>query len=384
MKILKNRKIVILISVLLLLTIVMSATFAWITSQTYAINKIKSDGYGVGSAAVPWEVFPNDPLNIGTSVDKKVGATNTGSSPILVRLTFQELARTLANDGQEVERAEAAINGTATDTYGKHPSEADLIPVPQDGAPYTAAGSGYIKLTAAAGAPAPNTYDPNGITVPAGVEIYKSDAGDSFVALYPYKAWNSATSAADIDKYQAMKLEGTWNDTDDILTLTSAPSFLYFTQGTWAEAQWNAKNNLKDTDASLNNAWKVKGGTQTPDTTIPAALADTKNSQIGSVELKYTDANIAAAPAPADQWYYNPTDGYFYYLARLDATKSTVGLLEGLTLPGSATNAYLSHEYELAVIVEGIQATEEAVTDAAGWNISDATLAGVLKGLCVN
>ena len=69
------------------------------------------------------------------------------------------------------------------------------------------------------------------------------------------------------------------------------------------------------------------------------------------------------------KWVYNKEDGWFYYTAPLKSGETTPDLLKKLVFESAMGVEYTNATYDLVVKMEAIQATEEALTDSAGWNL---------------
>jgi hypothetical protein len=102
------------------------------------------------------------------------------------------------------------------------------------------------------------------------------------------------------------------------------------------------------------------------------------------ITLNYTDHASLIDKPQAGKWWYNETDGFFYYIGKLSSGSFTPNLLESLKLDSSAGLEYSGIEFDLIANLESIQNTEAAITASDGWNLAGQTdLINVLKAYCV-
>ncbi|MFD1900558.1 hypothetical protein GQR36_12225 [Enterococcus termitis] len=81
---------------------------------------------------------------------------------------------------------------------------------------------------------------------------------------------------------------------------------------------------------------------------------------------------IDTAALAKDKWTYNKEDGYFYYTSPVNSGATTPHLLKKLVFTNAIGTEYTNATYDLIVKMEAIQATKEALTDTAGWNLQGA------------
>jgi len=345
MKFIRNRKVVVGLSVVLALIITLSATFAWLTAKAQKENVFKNSGYSNSDFVVIDEYFPDPELKIGETNTKEVTIVNTGSEAALVRVTFEEMVKLLGNNG--------AITMTESST-----PEAGMIPVPVNNELLTP-GNGWTDIT--------EDIDP---AVPTGIKVFKKN--NIYNGYYSY--------GTDPIKYQKISVSLTDN-LDDTYTLKNNIKYAYYTDKAADYGSWNKQHNWAP--------WAEPVPLYTASSSDTPAAAEIYTSSLTlDVLLKYYDEEIATTPTQG-KWYYNPNDGYFYWIGVLGGGESTDMLLSGVGIDGGANQAiWQKYEYTLIVALEVLQAHKSALTDteaegtAAGWRLNnpgDATLLGALE-----
>jgi len=369
MKLAKNRKVLVTISIVLALVIGASATFAWVTSKNQIANEFKNKGFSKGNGLVvseeeeefEWEEF-------GATEDKHVSIVNTGESPMLARVTFEEMIKLLGNDGK------VTRSNSATPAAG-------MLRVPFNSASLT----GWIEISAPSSG---ITFVPALSTAAPGVKVYK--LGSVYKASYEYTEGSPPET-----KYQLVDFTGklnpagdtmTWDNTNADLTKRGV-QYLYYTEGTAVFDSWNDEHNYEP--------WALPTPLFNPLTQIAGSPASPADSTVrpADVHFEYNTTDVVTSIAGAlatyqNKWYYNAGDGYFYYMGVIPGGGSTPDLLEGVTLDGGADQLlWQKYEYTLVVCVEGLQANVEALTDtdatgaAAGWQLSNAALIAALTAV---
>ena len=350
MKLAKNRKVLIAMAIVLALIVGASATFAWATSKNTLANEFSNEGFANGHGLVVNEPQEEFKFTIGETTTKEVNIVNTGESPMLARVSFEEMIKLLGDNGQ--------ITYENSDTLNS-----GMIRVPFNGS--TAALAGW-KTLAAAG------IDATGVTIPASITVYKLDGGPMYKACCEYET----------GKFQLVKFDGKLNAAGDALTAATA-QYAFYTEGTAKYNSWNLKHNYEP--------WNTE-----PLLGIKPADKDAGASTVNKDEITFIYASAFAGDLSdglasyKNKWYYNPADGYFYYLGVLAGGNSTPKLLEGVRLEANANqDTWQKYEYTLVVVVEGLQATLSALTDtsidpnspAAGWMLNGTTNGNVLAAL---
>ena len=74
----------------------------------------------------------------------------------------------------------------------------------------------------------------------------------------------------------------------------------------------------------------------------------------------------SATPTCINKWWYNPADGFFYYIGVVEPGQATELLLDAISLSGAAESDYSHVNFDLTVVMDAIQATAEAVTSTVG------------------
>ncbi|MDR2686685.1 MAG: hypothetical protein LBB75_02955 [Oscillospiraceae bacterium] len=366
MKLAKNRKVLVAISIALALIIGASATFAWITSKNSIANEFRNEGFAKGNGLVVseeeeefgWEGF-------GTTQPKHVTIVNTGESPMLARVTFEEMIK-LLGDGGNITRSTSATPGVGMSRV-----------------PFNNAGiAGWAVVEDLNNA----TFDivPD---LPLNVTLYKS--GSIYKARYEY-----TEGVPPVAKYQLVDFIGklnpagtvlSWDNTNADLTKRGL-QYLYYTDGVAAFDSWNDKHNY--------TPWETPSPRFDPVTEIAGHPANAANSSVRPADIHFVyDSTFAAGVTGLlstykDKWYYNPLDGYFYYMGVVPGGGSTAQMLTGVTLDGNANQMlWQKYEYTLVVCVEGLQANKEALSDlvatgtAAGWKLGAGDLLDALEAV---
>lgn len=366
MKLKKNRKFLVATAIVLALVIGASATFAWVTSQAYIANEFKNTGYGNSDGLVVNEPEDTFVFDIGAKTPKSVTVLNTGTTPMFARVSFEEMIKLL-------DTTAIITSTTSTAPTTGFPAGCTVIPQPYD---FSKLATGWAEVTGVTFTPA----------LPTGMRVYKSTGGGA----NQYQAF-AGTAAP----YQACMFSGKLNAAGTEIAVTEALFKWYVVK----PAEYNSWIvSRKSPAAWVNDAWNspvvpfVHKAFPT-DLTTPAITNYTNSTvanQIGTTnkaEVTFNIVNITSAPT-ANSWYYNPSDGYFYYIGLLAGGASSPLLLDGVTLEGAANpDIWQKYEYTLNVIVEGLQGTKDALSDtaatgaAAGWQLPTGALRTALEAL---
>jgi len=197
-------------------------------------------------------------------------------------------------------------------------------------------------------------------------------AGGDYAGTYTLKAKELATTDASGTTYRYVSY---WdNGTDQYYAKVGAYSRA--ADGTITPS--TAEFKYVDLDSSSNTVdWKspVYTPTLTIDASGNATVAAASDSK---VELNFV--NLSPTPT-ADKWYYNSTDGNFYYVAKVASGTQTPLLLDSVKLSSSAGNEYSNFKFDLTVNAKSIQAQKEAVNSDAWVDNTDTALVTALEGL---
>lgn len=300
----KNKKVVLGASIALTILMIVSATFAWFSAQDSVDNKFKTGGIPDGSVKV-WEVFeePGE-WKPGQEVNKDVAVANFGKESIFVRATFAELMSKMEAEGNQLKVYREATPSAA----------AGMIPVPV--VDY-ATDPTWQEATGA------------GLTVeglPTGATLYVKDVS---VGGDTKKAYAAVSDAGG-------KVSGDFELVGTNVTVTNV-TFDYYQKA-----------------ADLSAAWP----TDKPADTLVSAVD-------GKINLAY-HATVTNANATIGNWFYNATDGWFYFVGVIKGGAVSPMLLDSVTLSDSADNTYQYLNYKLTVNIEGLQATEAALAEWPG------------------
>ncbi|MDR1465739.1 MAG: hypothetical protein LBJ11_10655 [Oscillospiraceae bacterium] len=370
----KRKNLVVIISALVLSAIIgVSATFAWVSARHTIVNQIKNEGYAVGDSVVGVENFNPDikPMP-GEKTTKEYAVTNAGNVPVLVRVAFEEYLQTLGN------------NGDITWELDPTSVPAGTIRAKVDERIYASTATpAWTEITTSS---TPIAVDANSHTIPANVRFF--NLGNAVRAVYEYATGEFQSVQAKFTVYT--------DNTNPSLPVTSVrlDSDLKFGFFTWTNSVMDGEAANPTRDTAFFYSWNaennVKGPSPLPDwstyytlNSTKAALADIAHSQLSSsVLINYNTTDASFSTIAPDTWYY--FDGYFYYMAALDSGATTPNLTSSIEIAASASQAFQTYDYQLAITVEAVQAIKAAVSDGSngGWGISDALLLAALQGYC--
>jgi alternate signal-mediated exported protein len=395
----KNKKKKLVAAACLALLAAGAGTFAWINSQDQRINRVKTAAIKDGSVSVE-EVWNPKPIVPGTDATKEVAVTNSGNTPVFVRVSYEEVLNYLTEKGAVTNRTEGwKANGT--------PALSDDVPVEFDGDKYTDAGSGYTDVTA-------KVKDGQDKALAAGVKVYAKGSvtkdpvtGDenttfSYSAFFEYSAGKFQAMTTDVSVKDGNTVGSSAADWKFVMNKAEYSVYKggYSNQVTnWAASTLEgasaeataAKASLlgsvgKKYDVDYDYTAKTLGiaaiPAAAPATTagqIPTAVSDKKGVQadtnalgISGINIEYGTDMIDTAALAKDKWTYNKEDGYFYYTSPVNSGATTPHLLKKLVFTNAIGTEYTNATYDLIVKMEAIQATKEALTDTAGWNLQGA------------
>lgn len=79
-------------------------------------------------------------------------------------------------------------------------------------------------------------------------------------------------------------------------------------------------------------------------------------------DIKGTDGNVDFSNLEAGDWFEGD-DGYYYYIGKVAEDSHTNTLLDSVTLSGDAGNEYRNLDFDVTVVAESIQASNNAYTE---------------------
>ncbi|MBP1040137.1 hypothetical protein I6N95_03840 [Vagococcus sp. BWB3-3] len=379
----KNRKKMMGLAAAFGLVTLLAGTFAWVTYNDERINRVKTAVAGDTVLNENWD-NPGE-ITPGMVAKKEVSVTNTGTAPVFVRVSYEEVLTHLVSLG--VETATAAPWAAA-----------DAPDVPVDFVPSKVAtdiGVGKDGYTAIPAAQV--TGLPTNVTLWAKGSARKDPATNIVNTALDY-AIAFAYDTTDPTKYKFQKVEGTvevtGGNTDGTVaanwtyTVTAPKYFVYVGGYTTVGFDWAGTNVLLGqgpiTRYGVAADYTALAGTPiTPATTtdlIPVANGDIKGIQADKVALGKDALKIEygvdmidiAGALIGDKWVYNSEDGFFYWTSTLVGGATTEDLLKNLSYGTDGGDPYKNITYDLIVAMEAIQVTKEALTDAAGWGMNTA------------
>ncbi|MDR0813719.1 MAG: hypothetical protein LBO63_06960 [Oscillospiraceae bacterium] len=380
----KNKKLIGVAAVVLAIMTVASASFAWFTSNDSITNHLESGQFSNGDVKLV-EIFdPDTPLDPGVDVNKDVWAVNIGSVDALVRLSFAEVLQKLVADGNNPEQPEITNFGEVYGSTSK--STAGVFPILFN-ADALATGGAYAApdwQNLATNPPA-NLTVPAG-TIPDGVTILYKALTANGKTTYVFVAY-AALSGDYNGKYQAITANYKVSEAAPRTLTISGVNYQVVTQSpTIEKAKWAALAG-HDGDAykttNMNPAFDgLFGDFFTGIPAVPQLTAqftddgtyytfaktevDNANHYI---ELVFAPSKVTLVPT-ANKWWYNPADGYFYFVGKVAPGQSTPELLDAVRLNNGSDSIYNKLSYDLIVKMDAIQNLQEALNGTAGWNVN--------------
>jgi len=364
MKIKKRKPLILAGAVALALVTVLSATFAWFTANDSVTNKLATKD-GLAAVTIQETFVPPDDWKPGQTVTKDVSVANTGTAPALARVSFNELM---------------SVNAlTANSATPYDPADTATAPQLADVTQYTVTNGWYLYGDANT-----TSADIGGVTVngaPSNVQVYvkyvPAGTNGSSTDSWSFAAVAPITSGTFNGSYQVVAYDKSWENTTANPKTETLSNFTYGTYETTSQdpatgVNWTVAKPLV---AAINYS-QAEAQINTQD----APFLDNYNKNVG---LNYNTANMNNTTPTADHWYYNPNDGYFYYIGLVAPGTTTPDLLQSLTLnPLASSNYYSNLDYTLQVNMEALQNTKDAVD--AVWTTVAGTpaLQAALYALC--
>lgn len=379
----------------LALIALLSGTFAWINAQDQRVNRIESMAVSDGSVVVN-ETFTPTPIHPGGEATKEVSITNSGSSSVFVRASFEEVLKHLEKDGQEIARSAAWKLDDST-TAKKAGVGSDL-PVIMNVKKY----ENWTDITSKV------DNVPTGVTVKAKGSFTIDPVTNKEVQEFEYAMYSSLGKdnqkvngkVTVNDKGTAPSEAKDWSYTLDV---NSLEYYVYENGYNVNTANW-AKSGLPNADGKSVTGAALLGtkgnrygkdydyrnqtaGGIIPDANLDLSVkliaanypttanpttsiqADNKNK----ISLAFNGAALLdpAGTLSADKWVYNPADGWFYYTSPIASGVTTPNMLEKIVYSSSIDKEYSNAVYDLVVKMEAVQGVSEALTDtqAGGFGL---------------
>lgn len=372
----KNKKKMMGVAAALALTTMLAGTFAWVTYQDERINRVKTAVSGQTVLNENWD-NPGE-ITPGMEAKKEVSVTNTGTAPVFVRVSYEEVLTHLISLGEESKIA----TGWKTDD--------EDAPVEFNTTSVLEPANKYIDITDKV------TGVPDGVVVWAKGEAVKNPStGNTETSFEAQVAWKYQDTPT--KKYQKMDAKitidpgvNTAGTTAEDWTYTVADMnyYVYKDGYTMVGFDWAGKKALLGegpiTRYGVEADYRELAGTLVTTPTdaefIPTTNGDAKNLQadttaLGKDAFKVVYGNDlidVQAVLANDKWVYNSEDGYFYWTSALVGGETTKDLLKKLTYGTDGGKPYTNITFDLIVAMEAIQVTKEALTDDAGWSMNTA------------
>lgn len=387
-----KKKKLLAVAAALAIIAVLSGTFAWLTAQDQRINRAESAAVNDDSVTVK-ETWEPKPLVPGTEATKEVSVSNTGTANVFVRVSYEEVLKHLTNKG-DVKYDPSSVAGAKYTYVANDPGLAKHMPVNFNGA--KAIADRFVEVPAAQ----VTGLEPQTRLLVKGGKTVDAVTGKETIS-YEAKLMHEYTT----DKFQAMQFnisvtdENSSLDAKDWAFALTDVKYGYYENG-YANTVVNwANSSLADaagtvtghsllgttgTRYSVNYDYTLVGlglsalPTPSPATAaaqIPTATgnkgvqADTNGLAKSHIQINYGADMTDIATLDTGKWVYNKEDGWFYYTAPLKSGETTPDLLKKLVFESAMGVEYTNATYDLVVKMEAIQATEEALTDSAGWNL---------------
>jgi alternate signal-mediated exported protein len=333
------------IATALVIVMVASATFAWFTAKDSVTNHLETAQITDGSTKIVEVFTPPTEWLPGQEITKKVSVANNGDSDVLVRVSFEEVMKLL--DGKP-KASDTSIDDASNSA--KIPQLFKETSYLKD--PWKDASTEFTKIE--------GLSDPNAI-----VKVQKVENGGK--AIYTFAIFHKIQDGAHKGEYQKMTAD--FAAKDKVLTISEV-KYWAFDGITESKAAW----------ATFADSKTGKAGTPPARTDIGTPITDPGKM----ISLNYNDKTNIINSTPQDKkWWYNETDGFFYYIGKLPAGSITPNLLESLTLDEKAGAEYSGMKFDLIANLEAIQNTEAALTAKEGWNLAGQTdLINALKAYC--
>lgn len=396
-----------------------SGTFAWITAQDQRINRAESAAVNDNSVTVK-ETWEPKPLVPGTEATKEVAVSNTGTASVFVRVSYEEVLKHLDKLGAE-KYDPSSVAGVKYSYVENDPGLNKHMPINFNGEQTYK--DGFVVVPAAQITGLATPADDNVKLLVKGGKTVDSVTGKEKVSYeaklmheYYTDPVNDGKNPGDADydasknKYQAMQFDIAVNNENGSLAASdwsftvSNVKYGYYENGyTNTAVNW-AKSSLADEDGaatgrsllgtdgvrySVDYDYTYSGLGYADENALPgvtpAAVEDQIPTAAGNkgvqadlnglgqnhIRIGYSADMTDTAALENNKWVYNKDDGWFYYTVPVKSGETTNNILEKLVFENSMGVEYTNASYDLIVKMEAIQASDEALTDKAGWQLGD-------------
>jgi hypothetical protein len=316
---------------------VVSATFAWFRFTTVTTNHLETAQSFDGTVTLV-EVF--DPPAVwepGQTVTKQASVANNGGADVFVRVSFEEALSLL---------------GTAKDSTAGFKAGDKTVPQFFNT-------KGY--LSDPEWKEAKTVFSGSQPTLPAGVTLRVKAVKDAQGAMsYAFATWSDIS--VDPYKGKAQRVTADFKVAGNDLSASNVKF--------WAFDQQAAKISKWSSDKPASSA-------------LTSSVADPGSPK--QISFAYGDLAALQNKTPqAGKWWYNPADGYFYYIGRLQSGSLSPLLLKSVALDAAAGSEYAGLSYDLTLNMDVMQPLESALTSAQGWGLdASSPVLAALKPLCL-
>lgn len=397
----KKKKALATASGLALITL-LSGTFAWLNAQDQRVNRLESLAVSDGSVSVNEEFDPT-PIQAGADAQKEVTVTNGGSSPVFVRVSFEEVLKHLKDDAKETEKSTVWTDAAASDSPALKAGVGRDMPVEFSSTKYDT----WTDITSQI------TPVPTDVVVKAKGSYRLDPATNKEVQEFEYVMYAPLANGKNQKVVGDLVVDdmgpvpptttGTTVDKWKFSMDKASVKYMVYENGYDVNSINWALNTLADSDGNQTGAALLgtKGsrygrdydyrnqtnGGIIPDSNLhitPAALLPTYPTDTNTkipiqaddkklISLVFDGTNMLN-PTDAlatNKWVYNTEDGWFYYTGVLPTGQTTPKMLDKVSYSNQIDKEYSNATYDLVVKMEAVQAVEEALTDntAGGFGL---------------
>jgi hypothetical protein len=318
--------------------VMIGSTFSWVTSSSQKENTFTGE---IELTAVIVEDFDQqNHWQPGTDLTKTVSVHNDGKSAGFVRISFEEITRLIKTSDVSEPFVDADEPGVTPeyclpskwDTWKDADSVFDSVVFLEDSEPVD--------------------VEPGII-----VKVKKSMAG---IHRYQYAIYQ------EVDGGQAYRrMTAQFSADSDTLAVHNPRYWGYQDIGITVEAAWGLANETS---------------------TIPMPLSAADISHLCTddgkkITINYTHLITALTSKAADEgkWFYNESDGFFYYIGKIEPNVFSNTLMTGLTLAADADISYSLMNLQLIINMQALQVNADAL--ASEWGL-DGQLYAILSSFC--